>query len=130
MYYIHRKSSWRMSDDFLDDFLLLFMIISGEKFAFGYHYRRPNETYHEPTRKFFRNEVFWILIYEVLSLETIWQQYWVMDIQTFCKAPCRTLEYPWPNTVARLSPTPKLHRSEFRRPHFEKAFLLVCDRFR
>ena len=46
---------------------------------------RPNETYHEPTRKFFRNEVFRIPIYEVLPLETIWQQCWVMDIPTFCK---------------------------------------------
>ena len=61
------------------------MIISGERFAFGYHYLRPNETYHEPTRKFFRNEVFRIPIYEVLPLETIWQQCWVMDIPTFCK---------------------------------------------
>ena len=61
------------------------MIISGERFAFGYHYLRPNETYHEPTRKFFRNEVFRIPIYEVLPLETIWHQCWVMDIPTFCK---------------------------------------------
>ena len=62
-----------------------YFIISGERFAFGYHYLRPNETYHEPTRKFFRNEVFRIPIYEVLPLETIWQQCWVMDIPTFCK---------------------------------------------
>ena len=102
-------------------YLWLFQV---KKFAFGYHYMQPNETYHEPTRKFFRNEVFRIPIYEVLLLETIWQQCWVTDIQTFCKAPCRTLEYPWPDTVARLSLTPKLHRSEFRRAHFEKNFLV------
>ena len=61
------------------------MIISGERFAFGYHYLRPNKTNHEPTRKFFQNKVFRIPIYEVLPLETIWQQCWVMDIPTFCK---------------------------------------------
>ncbi|GFW22366.1 histone-lysine N-methyltransferase ASH1L [Trichonephila clavipes] len=27
------------------------------KFAFGHHYLRPHETYHEPSRKFFANEV-------------------------------------------------------------------------
>ena len=106
------------------DFKFYLWLFQVKKFAFGYHYMQPNETYHEPTRKFFRNEVFRIPIYEVLLLETIWQQCWVTDIQTFCKAPCRTLEYPWPYTVARWSPTPKLHRSEFRRAHFEKNFLV------
>ena len=57
----------------------------GERFAFGYHYLRPNETFHEPTRKFFRNEVFRVPIYEVLPLDTIWQQCWVMDLATYCK---------------------------------------------
>ena len=63
----------------------MFIFVLGERFAFGYHYLRPNETYHEPSRKFFRNEVFRIPIYEVLPLETIWQQCWVMDIPTYCK---------------------------------------------
>ena len=30
---------------------------AGEKFAFGHHYLRPHETFHEPSRKFFVNEV-------------------------------------------------------------------------
>jgi histone-lysine N-methyltransferase ASH1L len=57
----------------------------GEKFAFGHHYLRPHETFHEPSRKFFRNEVFRVPIYEVLPLDTIWKQCWVLDIPTFCK---------------------------------------------
>ena len=57
----------------------------GERFAFGYHYLRPNETFHEASRKFFRNEVFRIPIYEVLPLDTIWRQCWVMDLATFAK---------------------------------------------
>ena len=57
----------------------------GERFAFGYHYLRPNETFHEASRKFFRNEVFRIPIYEVLPLDTIWKQCWVMDLPTYCK---------------------------------------------
>ena len=57
----------------------------GERFAFGHHYLRPHETFHEPTRKFFRNEVFRVPIYEVLPLDTIWKQCWVLDLPTFCK---------------------------------------------
>ena len=30
---------------------------SGEKFAFGHMYVRPHETFHEPSRKFYPNEV-------------------------------------------------------------------------
>lgn len=57
----------------------------GERFAFGHHYLRPHETFHEPNRKFFHNEVFRVPIYEVLPLDTIWGQCWVMDIPTYCK---------------------------------------------
>jgi histone-lysine N-methyltransferase ASH1L len=57
----------------------------GERFAFGHHYLRPHETFHEPNRKFFRNEVFRVPLYEVLPLDTIWGQCWVLDLATFCK---------------------------------------------
>ena len=57
----------------------------GERFAFGHHYLRPHETFHEPSRKFFRNEVFRVPIYEVLPLDTIWGQCWVLDPGTFCR---------------------------------------------
>merc|ERR1719471_1878893 len=57
----------------------------GKKFAFGYHYLRPHETFHEPSRKFYDNEVFRVPLYEVLPLDTIWSQCWVMDPTTFCR---------------------------------------------
>jgi len=55
----------------------------GKMFAFGYHYLRPHETFHEPTRRFFDNEVFRVPLYEVLPLDTIWRQCWVMDPVSF-----------------------------------------------
>ena len=58
---------------------------AGQRFAFGHHYLRPHETFHEPSRRFFPNEVFRVPIYEVLPLDTIWRQCWVLDLQTFCK---------------------------------------------
>ena len=58
---------------------------AGKKFAFGYHYLRPHETFHEPSRKFFDNEVFRVPLYEVLPIDTIWKQCWVMDPATFCR---------------------------------------------
>ena len=57
----------------------------GKMFAFGYHYLRPHETFHEPTRRFFDNEVFRVPLYEVLPLDTIWRQCWVMDPVSFCR---------------------------------------------
>ena len=58
---------------------------NGERFAFGHHYLRPHETFHEPRRKFFPNEVFRVPIHEVLPLDTIWRQCWVLDPMTFAK---------------------------------------------
>lgn len=58
---------------------------AGKMFAFGYHYLRPHETFHEPTRRFFDNEVFRVPLYEVLPLDTIWRQCWVMDPASFCR---------------------------------------------
>ena len=57
----------------------------GKMFAFGYHYLRPHETFHEPSRRFFHNEVFRVPLYEVLPLDSMWRQCWVMDPVTFCR---------------------------------------------
>ncbi len=58
---------------------------SGQRFAFGHHYLRPRETYHEPSRRFYRNEVFRVPIYEVLPLDSVWGKCWVLDPTTFCR---------------------------------------------
>lgn len=57
----------------------------GERFAFGHHYLRPHETYHEPTRKFYPNEVMRVPLYEVIPLDIIWARCWVLDPMTYCK---------------------------------------------
>jgi len=61
------------------------VVSRGERFAFGHHYLRPHETYHEPTRKFFSNEVMRVPLYEVVPLDLIWGQCWVLDLNTYCK---------------------------------------------
>ncbi|GLV31179.1 absent small or homeotic discs 1 [Carabus blaptoides fortunei] len=58
---------------------------TGQRFAFGHHYLRPHETYHEPTRKFFPNEVMRVPLYEVVPIELIMSLCWVLDLNTYCK---------------------------------------------
>ncbi|XP_044257929.1 histone-lysine N-methyltransferase ash1 isoform X1 [Tribolium madens] len=58
---------------------------TGQRFAYGHHYLRPHETYHEPTRKFFPNEVMRVPLYEAVPVELIISHCWVMDVNTFCK---------------------------------------------
>ncbi|XP_037079667.1 histone-lysine N-methyltransferase ASH1L-like [Pollicipes pollicipes] len=58
---------------------------SGARFAFGYHYCRPQETYHEPTRKFYPKEVMRSPLYEVVPLELVVGTCWVLDANTYCK---------------------------------------------
>ena len=58
---------------------------SGGRFAFGYHYCRPQETYHEPTRKFYTKEVMRSPLYEVVPLELVVGTCWVLDVNTYCK---------------------------------------------
>ncbi|XP_013389870.1 histone-lysine N-methyltransferase ASH1L isoform X3 [Lingula anatina] len=57
----------------------------GEKFAYGHYYCRPHETFHEPTRKFFQNEVFRLPLYDIIPLECIVGQCWVLDLNVYCK---------------------------------------------
>lgn len=57
----------------------------GRRFVYGHHYLRPHETYHEPSRKFYQNEVVRVPLYEVVPIELIMGRCWVMDLNTFCK---------------------------------------------
>lgn len=57
----------------------------GNRFVFGHHYLRPHETYHEPTRKFYQNEVVRVPLYEVVPIDLIMGRCWVLDPTTFCK---------------------------------------------
>lgn len=58
---------------------------SGRRFVYGHHYLRPHETYHEPTRKFYQNEVMRVPLYEEVPIEMIMGRCWVLDPPTFCK---------------------------------------------
>lgn len=57
----------------------------GRRFVYGHHYLRPHETYHEPTRKFYQNEVMRVPLYEEVPIEMIMGRCWVLDPTTFCK---------------------------------------------
>ncbi|CAG9790965.1 unnamed protein product [Diatraea saccharalis] len=56
-----------------------------ERYVYGHHYLRPHETFHEPTRKFFHNEVMRVPLYEAVPIELVMSQCWVMDLNTYCK---------------------------------------------
>ncbi|XP_056642508.1 histone-lysine N-methyltransferase ash1 isoform X2 [Diorhabda sublineata] len=58
---------------------------TGKRLAYGHHYLRPHETFHEPTRKFFPNEVMRVPLYEAVPVELIISHCWVMDVNTYCK---------------------------------------------
>lgn len=58
---------------------------NGKRFVFGHHYLRPHETYHEPTRKFYQNEVVRVPLYEVVPIELVMAKCWVLDTNTYCK---------------------------------------------
>lgn len=57
----------------------------GNRFAFGHNYLRPHETYHEPSRKFYENEVIRVPLHEIVPIDLIMGRCWVLDPMTFCK---------------------------------------------
>lgn len=57
----------------------------GERFVYGHHYLRPLETFCERNRKFFRNEIVRVPSYEVVPIELVMGQCWVLDPGTYCK---------------------------------------------
>ncbi|XP_062595133.1 histone-lysine N-methyltransferase ASH1L-like isoform X1 [Saccostrea cucullata] len=85
------KTSYRVISEIGQDKLDIFRIErlwkdeNGRNFAFGHNYYRPHETFHEPSRKFFPNEVFRMPIYEIIPFDAIVGSSCVMDLNTFCK---------------------------------------------
>lgn len=57
----------------------------GKRFVFGHNYLRPKETYHEPNRKFYENEIIRVPVYEEVSIDLIMGRCWVLDPPTFCQ---------------------------------------------
>ncbi|EDW69885.2 histone-lysine N-methyltransferase ash1 [Drosophila virilis] len=58
---------------------------AGKRFIFGHHFLRPHETFHEPSRRFYPNEVVRVSLYEVVPIELVIGRCWVLDRTTFCK---------------------------------------------
>ncbi|ESO96362.1 hypothetical protein LOTGIDRAFT_143999 [Lottia gigantea] len=58
---------------------------AGERFADGHPFVRPHETFHEPTRKFFPNELFRLPTLEIVPVEVMVGTCCVMDLYTYCK---------------------------------------------
>ena len=49
----------------------LFKVPTGERFAFGCYYARPHETFVDPGRMFYKNELFWTPLFDTLPLDVI-----------------------------------------------------------
>ncbi|CAF1056695.1 unnamed protein product, partial [Didymodactylos carnosus] len=63
----------------------LYITKSNKKYAYGFYYIRPYETFHEPNRKFFHNEVFRSPTTNSFPLNIIVKQCFVVDQTTYCK---------------------------------------------
>ncbi|XP_071538356.1 uncharacterized protein ash1 isoform X2 [Panulirus ornatus] len=86
-----RQPAYRLVKDVKPHDLLIFKIENlwidekGDKFAFGHHYLRPHETFHEPWRKFFPNEVIRSPLCEILPLDMVINHCWVLDLNSYCR---------------------------------------------
>ena len=82
-----RLTSCRLKVSDMDIFQVERMWVdeTGKKFVYGHHYLRPHETFHEPSRKFFVNEVLHVPIYEQIPIWAVAGRCWVLDPTTFCK---------------------------------------------
>lgn len=58
---------------------------NGKQFVWGHHFYRPQDTYHEPSRKFFVNELCHSPLEEAIPIWAVVGRCWVLDITTFCK---------------------------------------------
>ncbi|CAG2115250.1 unnamed protein product [Medioppia subpectinata] len=58
---------------------------NGHKLLFGHHFLRPSETYHEPSRRFFDNEVLRSPLTEWVPIDEVKGICCVLDFSTYCK---------------------------------------------
>ncbi|XP_073978076.1 histone-lysine N-methyltransferase ash1 isoform X3 [Rhodnius prolixus] len=77
--------NWKYTDCDIFKIERLWKDEKGDRFAFGHHYLRPHETFHEPTRKFFPNELMRVPLYEVVPVELVMGLCYVLDLNTYCK---------------------------------------------
>jgi hypothetical protein len=60
-----------------------FLFYRGERFAFGHHYLRPHETFHEPSRRFYPNEIHRVPYFETIPLRLLVGRCWVLDAKNY-----------------------------------------------
>lgn len=77
--------NWKYTDCDIFRIERLWKDKKGNRFAFGHHYLRPHETFHEPTRKFFPNELMRVPLYEVVPVDLVMGHCTVLDLNTYCK---------------------------------------------
>ena len=63
----------------------LFKDADGKSFVVGHHYIRPHEVFHEPTRKFYNNELMRGTAFETIPIEMVIDTCWVLDTSTYFK---------------------------------------------
>lgn len=60
----------------------------------GHHYLRPNEVYHEPSRKFYTNELMRTSIFESIPINLVIDTCWVLDPNNYFKGrPINSVEH-------------------------------------
>lgn len=65
----------------------------GESRVLGHHYLRSNEVYHEPSRKFYTNELMRTSIFESIPIDLVIDTCWVLDPNTYFKGrPINSIE--------------------------------------
>lgn len=75
-------SRWHFHVELFDDVARLFH--SGDKFAYGHHFVRPQDAKHAELRKFFPNELIATPFHEIVPLEAVVNICCVMDLETYC----------------------------------------------
>lgn len=58
---------------------------SGSRYVFGNYYARPHETFCEPTRRFWKNELIQTPLYGTLPLSAVVARCLVVDSSVYCK---------------------------------------------
>jgi len=58
---------------------------NGKEYVWGHHFFRPKDTFHEPTRKFYINELLYSPLQEAIPIWAVAGRCWVLDPATFSK---------------------------------------------
>ena len=85
-----KPKSESLSEESKSDYIIfrvqhLMINKEGRKLVYGHHYLRPSETYHEPSRKFYVNEVLRSPLNEWVPIEEVKGLCCVLDPNTYCK---------------------------------------------